>query len=417
MPPREEPAEPVDVAIVGAGAIGACVALECVRAGASVAVLDAGDGWGTGCSLGNAGLICPSHAGPFATAGDLTNALRWALRGDSPFGVRPSPALVPWLARLLRFTVDRRHARTVTSVLRQLAHESLALHAAYGASGIPTGFERRGLLDVYRTAAAFRTARQSLPAGTGGEGGPIVLDEVEARTTEPLLEGRIAGGILHPGEGHCDPARFVRAVGRAAEAAGARLLTGRRVSAVRQGGSGAELVVGAEAVRASTVVVAAGVQTRALIPQTPIVSGTGYSVDLTSEGAPMPGRPLVLNEARVAITPLSGTLRLGGAMVIGRDPHPQVDHRRLHAVHRAGIAALPAWSDASGSPGWAGARPCTSDGLPTIGPVDRHRGVIVAAGHAMLGVTLAPITGQLVRGIIDGRPDPRAGILSPKRPR
>ena len=85
---------PVDVAIVGAGAIGACVALECARAGASVVVLDAGAGWGEGASFANAGWICPSHAGPFASLNDLTNALRWMLKRDSPFGFRPSPALV-----------------------------------------------------------------------------------------------------------------------------------------------------------------------------------------------------------------------------------------------------------------------------------------------------------------------------------
>jgi D-amino-acid dehydrogenase len=399
-----DPTVPVDVAIVGAGAIGACIALECARAGASVLVLDAGNGWGGGCSLGNAGWICPSHAGPFATPDDLANAVRWTFRRDSPFGVRLSPALIPWLARLLRFTVDREHARRVASALHELALESQALHAAYAATGVETGYEQRGLLDVYPTPAAFR-------AVSSCEG---ALGEAEARAAEPLLEGPLAGAVLHPDDAHCDPVRFVRAVGRAAEDAGAVLHTLRRVAAVRRHASGAELVLGAETVRARTVVVATGAQTRRLIPQIPIVSGAGYSLDLTPEDAAMPSRPIFLHEARIAITPLSSTLRMAGTMVIGRDPRPDVDRRRLDAIHRAGVAALPAWAGSRRSAGWAGARPCTYDGLPTIG---RHRGVIVASGHGMLGVTLAPITAQLVRGIVEGRPDPRLEMLRPGRPR
>ncbi len=401
---QEHPAEPVDVAVVGAGAIGACVALECARAGASVVVLDAGDGWGVGASFGNAGWICPSHAGPFATMSDLTNALRWMLKRDSPFGFHPSPALLPWMLRLLRFTVDRAHARRVSAVLHELAVESLALHAGYAARAIETGFMRRGLLDVYKTEAVFRPARRAIPAGA------TALSEAEARVQEPLLQGRIAGAVLHPDEAYCDPVRFVGAVGRAAEKAGARLLTGCRVSAVRPG----ELVVGAETVRARTVVVATGAQTRALVSRTPIISGTGYSVDLAREQTPMPARPLFLKEARVAVTPLSRSLRLAGTMVLDRNARPAIDRRRLDAIHRAGIDAMPAWSSSPRSAGWAGARPITYDGLPTIGWIDHSRRVMVASGHGMVGVTLAPITGQLVRGIIDGDPDPRIEHLGPR---
>lgn len=169
---------------------------------------------------------------------------------------------------------------------------------------------------------------------------------------------------------------------------------------------------GGETVRAGTVVVAAGALTRTLLPRTGIVSGTGYSLDLTSETARAPVRPIFLSEARVAITPLAGRLRLAGTMVLERQPRPEPDPRRLAGIRRAGMEALPAWAAVRRSAGWAGARPCTFDGLPRIG---RRGGVIVAAGHGMLGVTLAPITGRLVRGIIDGRPDPRLATLNARR--
>ena len=52
---------------------------------------------------------------------------------------------------------------------------------------------------------------------------------------------------------------------------------------------------------------------------------------------------------------------------------------------------------------WRGLRPCTPDGLPIIGPVKRWDNLTLATGHAMLGLTLATATGELVADMIAGR--------------
>src|SRR6478752_5490761 len=136
-----------DVVVVGGGAIGAAAAYELSRRGASVTLLDR-DGDRTGCSYGNAGLICPSHADALASPGALRDGLGWMLRRDSPFHLRPRTALVPWLAR---FAVASRPARSArnTGLLRALAVASLDRHAALAAAGLPTSFSRSGILSVY----------------------------------------------------------------------------------------------------------------------------------------------------------------------------------------------------------------------------------------------------------------------------
>jgi D-amino-acid dehydrogenase len=53
---------------------------------------------------------------------------------------------------------------------------------------------------------------------------------------------------------------------------------------------------------------------------------------------------------------------------------------------------------------WRGLRPCSPDGLPLIGPLDGLERVVLATGHAMLGLTLAPLTGRLVAELITGLP-------------
>jgi D-amino-acid dehydrogenase len=48
-------------------------------------------------------------------------------------------------------------------------------------------------------------------------------------------------------------------------------------------------------------------------------------------------------------------------------------------------------------------RPLSSDGLPFVGAVPGFDGLHLATGHAMLGVTLGPLTGQLIAGqLLDG---------------
>src|ERR671935_3213948 len=91
-----------DVVVVGGGAVGACVALELARRGTQVTLLERGPHLAAGCSAGNAGLICPSHSLPIANPAALRDGLRWMLRPDSPFYLRPRPGVLPWLARYTR---------------------------------------------------------------------------------------------------------------------------------------------------------------------------------------------------------------------------------------------------------------------------------------------------------------------------
>jgi D-amino-acid dehydrogenase len=53
---------------------------------------------------------------------------------------------------------------------------------------------------------------------------------------------------------------------------------------------------------------------------------------------------------------------------------------------------------------WFGWRPMTYDGMPIIGRSPALSNVVIAAGHNMLGLSMAPATGKLVAEILDGTP-------------
>jgi D-amino-acid dehydrogenase len=410
------PRHRAEVVVVGAGAIGATAALELTGSGLDVLVLEQGADWAAGCSWGNAGLICPSHAGPYATRADIGTAMRWLLRPDSPLGIRPLPQLIPFLTRLLAETRPGR-AREVLDLSRDLCLRSMRMHEQLVADGYDTGFGRTGLLDVYETQAGLERGRAAADLHRARGLSVQVLSPDELREVEPALSPAVTGGVLFRDEACADPLKYVLAVAAAAEARGARLQTRAEVIGIEPSTSGVELTTTVGPVHAGTVVVAAGAWSgrlaAALGHPVPLQGGKGYTVDLAIDERTPLRRPLMLQESRVAVTPLEGRLRLAGTMQFtGLDE--RIDLRRLDGVQAAGRRMLPGWDDATTVSMWAGLRPCSPDGLPYVGWLHPGR-VLLATGHAMLGLTLAPLTGRQVADLIQGADLPEAEALAPDR--
>jgi D-amino-acid dehydrogenase len=367
-----------EVAVVGGGAIGVCCALELARRGARVVLYERGPALASGCSAGNAGLICPSHSAPIANPTSLRNGLRWMWKRDSPFYLRPRPAVLPWLAR---FALASRHSERGAAAIRELSVASLELHAGLGEE-LETSFERTGTLNVYEThegleAEARAAARSGLPFE--------VFDAAGTHELEPALIGPVVGAVRYPQEGRVEPRRFVEAVGHAAVAAGAEIRTGVEI------GSPGEL-------DAETVVIAAGAWSGRLV-ELPLEGGKGYHVDY-ERSADDPRMPAWVQETWTIATPLSDRLRLSGTLELaGLDL--SISQQRVEKIRAGGERWFRGLRERRVLETWAGLRPCLPDGLPAIGRLD---GVVVATGHAMKGVSLAPVTARLVAQLLSGEP-------------
>jgi D-amino-acid dehydrogenase len=144
------------------------------------------------------------------------------------------------------------------------------------------------------------------------------------------------------------------------------------------------------------------------------VSGKGYHLDYAgAEGDPHV--PLFLQEARVVVTPLPGKLRLAGTLELGGHDLA-LNERRLDAVRRAGLRRVHGLDGRNVIHRWSGARPCAPDGLPLVGRPRAYDNLVVATGHAMMGFTLAPVTGALVADIVSGtQPSQDIALLDPDR--
>ena len=156
--------------------------------------------------------------------------------------------------------------------------------------------------------------------------------------------------------------------------------------------------------------------TRGLDLKLPMQAGKGYSLTLPKPRQ-LPRIGAILTEARVAVTPMDGRLRFGGTMEIA-GLNEEINPRRVRGI----ITSVPQYypefkvQDFEGIQPWRGLRPCSPDGLPYLGRAHRFSNLIIATGHAMMGVSLGPITGRLVSEMVSGEtPSQDIGLLDPDR--
>jgi D-amino-acid dehydrogenase len=100
---------------------------------------------------------------------------------------------------------------------------------------------------------------------------------------------------------------------------------------------------------------------------------------------------------------MADSLRFGGTMEIaGLDE--SVTQRRVQGIIKAVPRYYPKFDPAQfeGIQPWRGLRPCSPDGMPYLGRTQTAKNLTIATGHAMMGLSLAPVTGELVGQIIDG---------------
>jgi D-amino-acid dehydrogenase len=393
-----------DVVVVGGGAIGAAIAYELTQSGAKVTLVEREGHLAAGCSLGNAGMIRTDHAQPLATPAAVVNGVRWMLKRDSPFSLRPRPSVLPWLARFTLAATPSR-VRRATTVLREMSLLSFDLHNAYVRSGIATGFTRSGVLDLFETPSAFAAGKRLALQANGNGRLARVLDPHDLKEVVPSIRPTVVGGVLYSNESYCEPVMFTESLAHQAGSMGASIQLGVAATALERRGSRVVAVqTNAGRIAAGEVVLAAGVWSvnlaRPLGVSLPIQPGKGYHVEYQRAAAD-PTVPFLLNEAHVTCTPMSGALRFAGSFELsGMDL--RIAKTRIEAIKLAADRVLNQGSRSTITRLWSGLRPCTPDGLPILGRPRRVTNLMIASGHGMQGVQLAPATGRLVAEMVRG---------------
>lgn len=404
------------IVVVGGGIIGLGSAYELTRDGHDVTVLEA-RATGAGASHGNAAKIAIAESTPVPAPGMVLQGLKWMLKADSPLYVRPSlsPPFLRFMFTMARHCNERdfRHglqvhlemASTCTQVLDEWADDGLSFE-----------MHRQGTLLVFEDRETFehRVALNDAFAPFGIT--PESLDADALHDREPCLSERARHALFFADDRQVEPDSLTGTLAKRLRELGAQVREHTRGLGFEQAGTQVRgVITDTGRVACDQVVLAAGVWTGQLTAQLgtplPIGPGKGYSVDYFPSPVTL-STSLTFEDAHVAITPLNGRLRLAGTMEFaGFDT--RVNPRRVAAVQRAAARGFRDWDQAAPhAEPWAGLRPMTADGLPVVGRLGPASNVLVASGHGMLGLTLAPSTAKtvrdLARDVASGRPSPRS---------
>jgi len=397
------------IGIIGGGVSGLFSAYYLRRAGHDVTVLENGT-FADSCSHGNAGMIVPSHIIPLAAPGMIAKGIRWMFRSTSPFYVKPrlNRDLLQW-GWLFHQHATAEHVERAIPVLRDLSLLSKKLYQELATvEKLDFGWKEHGLLMLYQTADnEHEMADEAAVANRAGVEAQVLTGK-QVQDLEPDARVTVRGAVYYPGDAHIYPNQLIQALVAQLRQMGVTLLENQHVRDFSvQHGSLREVVTTAGAYSFDQVVIAAGAWSPDLLHKLglslPLQGGKGYSFML-----PQPEQairvPAIMLEARATATPMNGQLRLAGTLEIaGTDL--RVNPNRVRGIVQAVnhyypdlTVQMPATEMV-----WRGLRPCSPDGLPYIGRVQKLANVTLATGHGMMGVSLGPATGLLVAEAVTGQ--------------
>jgi D-amino-acid dehydrogenase len=398
-----------DILIIGGGSIGLNCAYYLLKSGRKVTIVDSKE-IAKGSSSGNAGHIVPSHIVPLAAPGIIGTALKWMLDpANSPFGMKISldPAYLSWLIKFARACSEANVQRAIPSLnaLGQLSSANFARLIAD--EKFDCHYQQTGLLFLYKTQEAFDGGKHEAETlhqhGLPAE----VLDKDAVHQREPAALPDVIGGVHFTGDASLNPARFLGLLATRVRELGADVYENAPVTGFEIDDKKICIVhTSHEDFEPEQVVLAAGAWspnvTYGLHLNVPVQPARGYSLTMSATET-MPRQALLLGERRVAVTPMGDLLRFTGRLELSNQnttPNP----KHIAGIERAVREYIQLDETLNVKETWAGLRPTTPDGLPIIGISPKQDDLILATGHAMLGLSLGPGTGQIVSELANGKP-------------
>lgn len=398
-----------DAIVVGAGIVGISVALHLQKAGRSVLLVDRGEP-GRETSYGNAGLIQREGVYPYGFPHDFGALIRYAMNNtiDAHYHWSAIPKLAPFLWSYWLHSRASQHeaiAHKYATLIEHSVSEHDALAQEAGATEL---LRRKGWLKVFRSegeqaARLAEAARWNRDFGLNYR----ALDAAALRTEEPHLDTSLIGGLHWTDPVTViDPLGLSRAYLALFETLGGRSARGD-AGTLRQDGEGWSVTLADGTVAQSRdAVVALGpwadVLTNRLGYRLPLAVKRGYHMHYKPLGNAVLNHPVLDTERGYFLAPMKQGIRLTtGAEFAARDARrTPVQLARAEPIAKT---LFPLGERIDAEP-WLGARPCTPDMMPIIGPAPKHRNLWFSFGHAHHGLTLAAVTGRMIAEMVTGRP-------------
>jgi len=392
------------ILVLGAGIVGTCTALHLRMRGHSVVLVDRREP-GRETSFGNAGIIQREAVEPYAFPRQFTKLFGVALkRGvDVNYHLAALPGMARALAHYWHNSDPRRYPAIAAAHARLIVHATAEHAPLIAAAGADDLVRREGYLHVFRDAASLDRAHCEAHELADRHGlRHLALDADRLAVAEPSLRAGLAGAIhwLDPWT-VSDPGELVARYAAHFERLGGTVMKGDAAT-LRQTTTGWAVRTDDGGIEAEHAVIALGPWSdgalRALGYPLLLLVKRGYHRHYA--GPARPRLPLYDVDRGLVLAPMRQGVRLTTGAEFARRDAPATPWQLGRAETLA--RELIDLGEAVEPQPWLGARPCTPDMLPVIGPAPRHPGLWFNFGHAHQGFTLGPISGRLVADLIDG---------------
>jgi len=393
------------VTIIGGGVIGLCSAYYLSKSGYKVTVIERND-ITEGCSFGNMGYISPSHFIPLATPGIIAQGLKWMMSSSSPFYIKPrlNLDLIQWglafknNANAKKVEQSAPHLNNLLQLSRELMSDLKKDLPAFN-------MIEKGCWMLYKTEKTGEHEKHLAEQAHAFGLKTISCTAAEVQAYEKEVEVNVAGGILYVDDCHVDPRGYMQALYNYLKNSGVQFWINTEVTGFEKTGNKIEAIVTDKGkIDTEEVIIANGswVQEISKLLNIKILMqpGKGYSIVYND----LPKNllyPSILVDDRTATAPINRWLRIGGTMELSGHSD-NILPKRVMAIYNAFNKYYPSMNlePPDTSKAWFGYRPVTPDGMPYIGRHTKFSNLTYAGGHAMLGVSAASGTGQLISEIV-----------------
>ena len=284
-----------------------------------------------------------------------------------------------------------------------------AWHRLVAALESPQLLREEGHFIVWDTPASAAAGRLRLQASISAS--PATFREAEPDELHELamLMSRPPGGAVRViGSGQIsDHDDLARAMKEGFARCGGRHLRASAAAITVREGRASVILNGGDALQADVIVVAAGVASGGLMAsagyRVPMIAERGYHVQSTGERWPLSLPPVVFEDRSMIVTRFRTRVRASSFLELAHADSPADRGKWQRLWTRIDALGLP--FEKPGSE-WMGSRPTLPDYLPAIGRSKHAPNLLYAFGHQHLGLTLAPITAEIVAELVGDRRPP-----------
>ncbi len=393
------------VAIIGGGIVGQFIAYYLSKYDYEITLIDDGPSM-LPASAGNCGLITPSHIEPLNSFATLIQGLKWLGKRDAPLAIKPQldPAFIKWFLSFI-WNSRKSSVKKARNIRHQLLQTSWNLYSEYfSEENSKCGFQSKGLIYASTTASGNESLKREVDLLRSHDLSCELLTKESLLNLEPCLKTDVVGGSILHVDGWLRPDRLLTEIRSINAANGVKEIAGKVEDFIISKGNIEAAQIGKEELRANHFILAAGALSyqlgKKLDISLPMIPGKGYNLTFSSKLKDQPNYPIYMFEKKVVATPWEDGFRLGSTMEFtGFDL--TLNPSRLEALRKASKDYLKTDIDQEDPVPWAGWRPMTSNSLPIIKQSEKHQNLFIATGHGMLGLSMAPATGQLVSSLVN----------------